>query len=186
MYRKDLSNKVRTRGLFLGLTVGLWLILVGTEPASAFQPDDIHWTVQPHFDGIVKYGQWLPIRVTVSNQGANRQVIVQATVSSDAGTTRFRQHVDLPAGAHKKVTLYVLPNSFSRQVKLSLFDGTKELLTAPVNIQTMPYGSFLVGLVARDPDALATVIIFYKTLAEESVVLEQNGRPVAALVPLAE
>ncbi|RME44889.1 MAG: hypothetical protein D6791_12095, partial [Chloroflexi bacterium] len=141
----------------IAVLVALAVLLAG-HPASAWQPaGGIVWSAEPFFEGIVKFGEWLPIRVILSNQGADRSVEVHATLASAEGQATYVQPVELPAGAHKQVTLYVMPSSFSRRLRLSLMEGSEELEHTTVELHPISYQALLVGIVAQDPDALSAL-----------------------------
>jgi hypothetical protein len=153
--RKDGSK--RRSSLLIAALAALAMLLAGT-PALAQPPaSGITWSAEPLFDGVVKYGEWLPIRVTLSNRGNDRAVEVRAVLTSSEGQATFVQPVELPAGAHKQVILYVIPSNFSRRLRLSLMDGSDELGRSTVEVQPVTYQAFLAGVIARDPDALSTL-----------------------------
>lgn len=134
------------------------LILTGSPTAMAQAPaSGITWSAEPLFDGVVKYGEWLPIRVTLSAQGSDRAVEVRAVLTSSEGQATFVRPVELPAGARKQITLYVTPSTFSRRPRLSLMDGSDELERATIDVQPVSDRVLLVGIIARNPDALSTL-----------------------------
>ncbi|MFQ5856183.1 MAG: hypothetical protein ACE5LU_11120 [Anaerolineae bacterium] len=143
---------------FAVLVFSVLLMLLASSPVAAQQPaGGISWSAEALFDGMVKYGEWLPIRVTLSNQGGDRTVEVHAVVTSSDGQATFVQPVELPSGAHKQITLYVVPNNFSRRLRLTLTDGSDELSSSTVEVQPVSYQTFLAGIIARQPDALSTL-----------------------------
>lgn len=140
------------------LILVILLMSLAGHPVSAQQSaGSIAWSAEPLFEGIVKYGEWLPIRVTLSNQGTDRNVEVRATLTSAEGQATYVQPVELPAGAHKRVTLYVMPSNFSRRLRLSLMDGSGELDYTIVDLQPVSFQAFLIGLVAQNQDALSAL-----------------------------
>lgn len=140
----------------LVLVLALMLTLLPGAPAAAQRPaGNIAWSAEALFGGLVKYGEWLPVRVTLSNRGGDRTVEVRAIVTSSGGEATFIQPLELPAGARKQVDLYVLPTSFSRRLPLTLTEEHKELAASAVDVQPITYHTLLIGLLARDPDALS-------------------------------
>ncbi|MFQ5593756.1 MAG: hypothetical protein ACE5HA_06370 [Anaerolineae bacterium] len=132
------------------------LLMLASNPAAAQTPaSDITWSAKPLFGGVVKYGEWLPIRVTLSSQGSDRTVEVRAVLKSTEGQATFVRPVELPAGARKQITLYVTPNTFSRRLRLSLMAGSDELDRATIDVQPVAYRVFLIGIVAPNRDTLS-------------------------------
>lgn len=146
------------RRIIAVLSLAASLALLTSSSVVAQQPaNGIDWSTETLFDGIVKYGEWLPVRVTLANQSQDRTVQIRAVVTSSDGQATFIQPVELPNGAHKQVTLYVLPNSFSRRLRLSLLDDSAELLNTTVDVHPITHQTFLIGTLARNPDALSTL-----------------------------
>ncbi|MFQ5342175.1 MAG: hypothetical protein ACE5F6_11585, partial [Anaerolineae bacterium] len=145
------------RAVTIPALVILVVLLMSSEATAQAPANGITWSAEPLFDGVVKYGEWLPIRVTLSNQGSDRAVEVRAVLTSSEGQATFVQPVELPAGAHKQIILYVIPSNFSRRLRLSLMAGSDELGRSTVEVQPVTYRAFLVGVIARDADALSTL-----------------------------
>lgn len=150
-------TKPAQRTLIALVLAALLILLIGSPTAAQQSSGGIRWSAEALFDGHVKYGEWLPIRVTLANQGQDRTVDVRASVTSSDGTATFVQPVELPAGARKQVDVYVLPASFSRRLRLSLVQDREELASTTVEVQPVTYRTFLIGLIARDPDALSSL-----------------------------
>jgi len=118
------------------------------HPAAAQEPG-ITWSAEPLLGGAFKYGEWLPVRVTLANDGADRRVELRTTIASGEGEATYIRPVELPHGARKQVTLYVRPNSFSRYLTLQLFDGEQELGKKTVEVQPLSAWTLFVGVVAE-------------------------------------
>ncbi|HYN87455.1 MAG TPA: hypothetical protein VER55_02935, partial [Ardenticatenaceae bacterium] len=115
MIGRNATHKTRRplAGLFL-----LLLLLATLLPGSATaQAPGISLVSQALYDGTVKYGEWLPVRVRLENSSTDVTGRVQVAVTS-AGQRRviYAQEVELARGARKEVTLYVLPNTFTRRL----------------------------------------------------------------------
>ncbi len=136
------------------LLVGL--LLVGSPQRAAGAPvaAAVEMKVTPLLAGHVKYGEWLPLRVALSNSGADLEAEVRVEVSTAAGPAIFAAPAPLPAGARKEITLYVPPASFSRSLDVRLISGAQELKRVTVDITTHPQNEVLIGVVASRPDAL--------------------------------
>jgi hypothetical protein len=88
--------------------------------------------VAPFFDGAYKAGQWLPVRVTVANNGPDREAIVRLGGRSGAS---FDTPIDLPSGARKSLVMYVRPDSLARTLQARVVDGEQELATAAARVK---------------------------------------------------
>jgi hypothetical protein len=73
---------------------------------------------QAAFEGKFKYGEWLPIVVTLENSGADMDITIQAQINQQGKNNIFARKVSLPFSSRKQVILYVLPNNFSREIKI--------------------------------------------------------------------
>ncbi len=85
------------------------LLLLIAWPAAAQDAPALRIEAQALGDGTFRPGSWLPVRVTVRNDGRD----VQALVSVQAGST-YETTLDLPGGAHKSITIYTRPTSSFR------------------------------------------------------------------------
>ena len=104
--------------------------------------------VAPFFDGAYKAGQWLPVRVTVTNDGPDRNAIVRLGGRSGAS---FDTPIDLPSGARKSLVMYVRPDSFARTLQARVVDGEQELATAEAPLRSWTSATEVVGLLTARP-----------------------------------
>jgi hypothetical protein len=111
--------------------------------------------VTPALGGHVKYGEWLPLHVHLSNDGADVNAEVRADVSGSSGRAVYAAPAPLPAGARKEIVLYVQPPTFAREITVRLVSGEDHLAEATVDVVTHPRSHYLVGVLASEPDAFA-------------------------------
>ena len=130
------------------LTLILLTALLAGRPATAQEDPSIAWSAEPLLEGAFKYGEWLPVRVTLANDGPDRRVEVRATITSGEGQAAYTRPVELPRGARKQVILYVRPNNFSRYLTLRLFEGERERGKKTVEVQPLSAWALFVGVVA--------------------------------------
>lgn len=112
----------------------------------------VQMTVTPLYDGNYTEGTWLPLRVALQNGGGDLRARLEANTLQS--TVRFGADVDLPGGARKDVTLYVLPDGQSTSLDVVLLDGTTELARAAIKVRARS-GERLLGLIATQPLTLA-------------------------------
>jgi hypothetical protein len=110
---------------------------------------------QAAFDGAYQSGSWLPITVTVHNDGPDRQAMIQV----GAGQAGYAASIDLPRGARKSATIYAyLPNR-SRHLDVWLVEGEKQLASDQVQLAPHSHNSHMIAAIGdtslpRLPDQL--------------------------------
>lgn len=131
------------------------LLLAVAMPVSA-QSEGVQMAVMPYLGGHVKYGEWLPLRISLSNAGRDIDAEVRAEIAGSSGTAVYALPVPLPMGARKEVTLYVLPSNFTKEIVVHLTDGKQQVLAeAKTAITAHPQNEYLIGAVVPDAGALA-------------------------------
>ena len=126
------------------------LLLLCITIVQAAAAEDSAATVEavPFFGGAYKSGQWLPIRVTVANDGPDRQAIVRAGSKTGAS---YDMHVELPRGARKALVLYVRPEAFARSILVRLLEGDAELAQTEVKVEGWTRGTEVIGILSSRP-----------------------------------
>lgn len=107
------------------------------------------------YDGTSKYGEWLPLVVELENSGADVRGRVQVRLS-DSEQQGYAQPVELPRGARKQITLYVVPNNFSRRIEVVFVrDGSLQpLVTTEVTVRPVPNIRFVAAAITAGGDGL--------------------------------
>ena len=126
------------------------LLLVSAWPAAAQDAPALRIEAQALGDGTFRPGSWLPVRVTVRNDGRD----VQALVSVQAGST-YETTLDLPGGAHKSVTIYTRPTSSFRPsatVRAHVNGAEAAKLDLPLN--ALSATTRAIGVLSTQPLAL--------------------------------
>jgi hypothetical protein len=109
--------------------------------------------------GAYLMGEWLPVRVTLSNPpgGASRRVTVRvATGSSSQGTLgTYQQDVDLPAQSRKEVTLYTYSSDFAHKFSVELYENGTRIDTADATAEPFePPSNMIVAVASSDASLL--------------------------------
>jgi len=116
------------------------LIILGAmvvpNPVMA-QSQAIIMSVEPAFQGYFKYGEWLPVWVNLENNGADLLGEVRVSVTRDFEQVTYAAPVSLPAGARKRLPVYVLPNNFTHELKVDLIVDELALQSQKVVVQPM-------------------------------------------------
>lgn len=113
--------------------------------------------VQPYFGGRFKFGEWLPLHVTLANAGPALRAEVRADTTEAGGQTTYSMPVELPTGARKRLTLYVQPPSFAQAVRVRLTDGARDLANQSVQLTVERNINYLVGVIAPRSEAFAAL-----------------------------
>ncbi len=126
----------------------LVLIFAGLLAVPAQAAAGVTMQVEPFFSGHFKFGEWLPLRVSLTNEGPARQVQVRAESTAAGTQMAFTAPVELPTGARKRITLYVQPPSFARALRVRVIDGENVLDTQTVDVTIERNVNYVVGVVA--------------------------------------
>jgi hypothetical protein len=129
------------------------LVSLAAGPVEAAQSNGLTLQVTAHYGGHFKYGEWLPLRVTLANDGPAVQATVRADTTAAGGQTTFSAPVELPTGARKQITLYVLPPSFAQAVRVRVLAGERELASQAAPVQVEKNINYLVGVLAPRTNA---------------------------------
>ncbi len=142
----------------------------GDTQAKPRSQADVKMQVIPAFEGAFKYGEWLPLSIELTNDGADlREAEVRVRVPRNTGGVTFSEPVSLPAGAHKIVTLYILPNNYSHSLNVELVSGGEVLTSEKAAMRPMMNINVIIGLVAPERGALSLL---------NGIQYENNNRPV--------
>jgi hypothetical protein len=149
----------RTALLFLNvvLLAAVFLALPFAQGRAQAPSTGVTMQVEAAYDGIFKNGEWLPIWVTLENSGPDREARLQARITSGSTATNYAVPVPLPTGSRKRVPLYVLPNSFSRELEIELVSAEERLAVATVQVQPQMNIAYVVGLLAPERGATALI-----------------------------
>lgn len=142
--------------LLLSALLSLALLLGALSPAQAQSTaPGLELQAEAAFEGYLKYGEWVPVWVTLSNDGADLSGEVIIRVASSAGTIAYVAPVELPGGARKRLPIYVLPNNFTRLLNVQYESEGQALAKVNVRIQPQINSSFFIGLVSPQRGALS-------------------------------
>jgi hypothetical protein len=126
-------------------------------PQADAPPPGLTMEPEAHFDGHFKYGEWLPVRITLENTGPALEGQVQVTVRGSGGSNTYGVPALLPQTSKKQLTLYVLPNSYSRELSVNLVANEEVLIDREVKVQPLANIDYLIGVVASNPDPLSSL-----------------------------
>jgi hypothetical protein len=152
------------------LTIVVLLNVIVAQPAA------VTLKVEPYFYGHFKFGEWLPLHVTLTNDGPPVRAEVRADATQSGGHTTYSVPVELPTGARKRLTLYVQPPSFAQAIRVRLMDGDRELASQTAILTVERNANYLIGLIAPRLEAFA--VLGGLTLNPSAQNIAPSQRPV--------
>jgi len=147
-----------------GLLFGAWVSRAQGDGAVAGreQPDSgITLNARLGFDGYYKEGMWLPVRIRVENNGSDTrgQLRIENPGGFAGPSVSFTRDVDLPTQSRREIFLYIAPDGFANNLKVSLvgLDG-KELTSTTARAVQVSASDLLYGVLAGSASAFSPLI----------------------------
>lgn len=158
-------------GLFLSLLLSLgWLLSSHSSTAQAegnARPEQVtvKFSVKALYGGDFKYGNWLPVEVSLENSGSSTTVNVETTIANDYSGSKlssvYQRSVKLDERASKKVILYVHPfvpgsstsHGLSYPLEVRLVAGGKVLDVQTLQLQPVDNADYLLGMIGVSQSA---------------------------------
>lgn len=160
--------KYKTLILSLLIIAGT-IIPISAARGQATTPGTPEMTVTPAFDGYFKYGEWMPLSIDLENPWQDVEAEVRVRVPRANGGVTFTTPVSLPAGAHKLVSLFILPNNYSHSLDVELVSDGKVLVSKKAAMNPLMNVNVLIGLMSPERGALSLL---------SGVLYPNNQRPV--------
>ncbi len=139
------------RRLVLGITLTLGL-LASAQPLSAAplsQNIGLTLSARGGFDGYYKEGTWVPVRVTVANDGPDvNGTLAITSPRMDGGNTLFTRAVELPTQSRREFFFYVAPEGFVSTLEVTLTSGGRKLATTTVRLAQASANDIIYGVLA--------------------------------------
>ncbi len=149
---------------FRRLALVLVVFGIAVWPSASAAQTTATIAIEPFFGGSFKAGQWLPVRVVVTNDGADRRAIVRL---GGEGGSSFDTTVELPRGSRKALVMYMRPENFARTIRARLIEGEQELAAASAAVSVWSSRGVVIGqimarpLAAPQPESTSTQIPLY-------------------------
>lgn len=136
-------------------------VLAGPAPAAAAgsgdaaqQPSPVKLTARAGFDGYYKDGIWVPVRVTLENDGPDVEGTLRVVSPRyNGGEIVFARSLSLPSQSRKEVFLYISPEGYLSGLKVSLVSGRDVLASATARLAQAGPGDLVYGVIAASPTA---------------------------------
>jgi hypothetical protein len=143
------------RLLMVLLVVGMLLALPATLANAQTESNGIAMTVKAGFDGYYKDAMWIPVRVTLSNDGPDVAggVVRIAAPRYDGSMVEYNRPVEMPSGSRKEVTLYIAVEGYVSKVGVTYTSGSDTLANQSARITQLSASDLLYGVVATSASA---------------------------------
>ncbi|WP_028458537.1 hypothetical protein [Chloroflexus sp. Y-396-1] len=142
------------RGIIL---ICLLALVLAPIPVTAQQPSPITIAVQAGIDGEGTYrpGYWFPVWITLANDGADRQVLIEWRGFGDQGSHQHYR-IDLPGGARKRIVFPVVHTETRQALLVTTADGV-EVERQRVPLNPLRDDLHTLGLLSSDPAVLSSL-----------------------------
>lgn len=160
------------------------LLPVATALAAPHaQSSGLTLDVQAGFDSYYKEGQWVPLRIVVSNTGPDVSGDLRAVdeFSFSGGEVIFTHPLDLPSGSRKEIFLYFAPSGYLSTLDVDFVVGNRRLARESINLSQLGLADMLYGVVSDNPSAFSELGLVTPENANAQVaILEVEDLPTAA------
>jgi hypothetical protein len=154
------------RGFWLGFFCCIALISHAAAPAEPPATSKLGIEESIGFRDTIKIGKWLPLTVTIRNDGAPIRGLLAVELSTLSEgyprpyTTTLSQTVDLPTQSRKRFTFIVMLRGFTQPLVIRLTDQSgASVYTREIDLRTLHSPDRLVVVCSNEPvlDSLADV-----------------------------
>jgi len=133
------------------------LFILAYAPRAAAQ-SGVQMDVQAGLDGVCKYGQWLPVQVTLENHLADVDGRLEISIDNGSGARqRIFQEISLPNPSRKVITLNLFPDSFNGDLLVRFLSGNRELARQKITLACLSPTDRIYGLMTASPGAFAVL-----------------------------
>lgn len=140
--------------------VAVFLALVTFYPTAvsaaglAVQTNGITMTVKAGFDGYYKDMMWIPVHVTLANDGPDVSGVIRiAAPRYDGSTVDYDRAVELPSGSRKEAYIFVAVEGFVSKISVALVSGPDQLAQQSARVTQLSGSDLLYGVLASSPSA---------------------------------
>ena len=155
----------------IGILAGF--VLAGQSRAHA-QADGLVVDGEAGLDGYCKEGAWLPVRVTVENDGEDVRGVLFASTSDNQQVWEFAVDAEIPTVSRKEWTIYVFPLGSENSIDLSLVSGSRTLAQDDLPVNCLDAADTLMGVWAANPSVFNTQTSI-RTTANRPVLVRIDG-----------
>jgi hypothetical protein len=131
----------------------LTALIVSFGGAAAQAPSAISLSVEVGYDGYFRSGQWTPIRVVASNDGADVLGTLRVTASDSINqpTDAYAITLDLPRQSRKQFFVYLPLSAQAQQVRLELLTAERLVTTLTRDVRPVRTSDVLFAVITESP-----------------------------------
>ncbi|GAB4419003.1 MAG: hypothetical protein Kow00106_15160 [Anaerolineae bacterium] len=139
------------------LSVLALLVVLAAPCLLAFAPprqSTLDLSVSAGYGGVYRRGQWVAVRVTVSNSGESLSGTLQVRPDSSGSleNAQYRTPLDLPRGGRKQVFIYVAPEPYTRNLRVEVLDSKgRVIVSRPLVLRMAEPEDVLLAVVTESP-----------------------------------
>lgn len=136
--------------------IALLLGLVAVSPGWIVRAQSTGFTmvVKAGFDEYYKDTLWIPVRITLTNDGPDVSGSIKiAAPRSDGSTVDYSRAVELPSGSRKEVYLFVTVEGYVSKINVAFVSGSDQLALQSARVSQVSGSDLLYGVLAASPSA---------------------------------
>jgi hypothetical protein len=139
--------------LVAALSLFAVVTLVSSPGFSRAQDNAVKLSVEAGYEGYFRGGQWLPVLVSVSNDGADisGELRVFAPDLFGGGSDTYATTIDLPTRSSKQVYLYIPLSDQITQLRVELATRERLVTSQIVDIRLMRESDMLFAVITESP-----------------------------------
>lgn len=140
--------------LLISLITGLLFTITPTfAQEGGGQTTGISLSVRPGFEGYYKDGRWMPLRITVANDGVDALGTLRVEAPRNDGTTvLYRREVQLPTLSRRELYMYIPMEGYLSNITIRLVNRQgNELASQSVRVSQASPTDLLYGVIANSP-----------------------------------
>ncbi|MGH2524027.1 MAG: hypothetical protein ACRDH2_16090, partial [Anaerolineales bacterium] len=145
------------RGLLVGL-IGVGLF-AGAAPGRAASAPGIVLAMRAGFDGYYKDGRWMPVRISVANDGPDARGTLRILAPrNDGNEVVFTRAVELPTQSRREIFMYIPAEGFVNNLDVTLNDGRNLLAKTNARLTQAGASDLVYGVLASSPSSFSGVL----------------------------
>lgn len=166
----------------------VFLVVLAAPCLLAFAPprqSTVDLTISAGYGGVYRRGQWVAVRVTVSNSGESLSGMLQVRPDSSGSleNAQYRMPLDLPRGGRKQVFVYIAPEPYVRDLRVEVLDARERVVASrPLVLRMAEPEDVLLAVLTESP---LGAVDLTASVPGVGTAYQVNWR-VAHLPPLAE
>lgn len=141
----------------LTLAVTLLLAALASPPLARAQDlPGVTMAVKAGFDGYYKPNFWIPLQITVENNGPGLEGHLEVRLPrANNASAIYTYPLSLPTVSRKEVFLYVYPEGYThfRDITVTLIAGDEKIASAAARFDLLNQNDLLFGIMAANPSA---------------------------------